>query len=156
MAILSRTGAVPLNLITSMLLSGVSERIPELRIYLAETNAGWMPEAFYMMDDSYRLFRDWYGAELPMLPSEYAKEFFYFGVVRDPVAFKMGDLVPVAHLMFGTDFPHSVTSYPETEKWLDVIFDGVPDAVRHQVLHDTPCGFFGLDPTAELTATPAP
>jgi predicted TIM-barrel fold metal-dependent hydrolase len=155
MAILSRTTAIPLNLITSMLLSGVFERIPELRIYLAEVNAGWMPEAFYMMDDSYQLFRDWYGANLDLLPSEYAKKHFYFGIVRDPVALKMGDLVPVDRLMFGTDFPHSVTSYPETEKWLDVIFDGVPDDVRRMVLVETPCAFFGLDPAAALTPTPA-
>jgi predicted TIM-barrel fold metal-dependent hydrolase len=155
MAIVSRTFPGPPQLIASMVLSGVFERIPELRIYLAETNAGWMPEAFFMMDDSYRIFQHWYGIKLEHLPSEYARRHFYFGIVRDPVALKMGDLVPVGNLMFGSDFPHSVSSYPETAHWLDVIFDGTADDVRHRVLVDTPCAFFGLDPAAELTATPA-
>src|SRR5262249_7949257 len=131
------------------------ERIPELRIYLAETNAGWMPEAFYMMDDSYRLFRDWYGAPLKMLRSEYARKHFFFGIVRDPVALRMGDLVPVERLMFGSDFPHSVTSFPDTAKWLEILFDGVADDVRRKILVDTPSEFFHLDPMMELTPTPA-
>jgi predicted TIM-barrel fold metal-dependent hydrolase len=151
----SRTFPGPPQLIAAMILSGVFERIPELRIYLAETNAGWIPEAFFMMDDSYRIFQHWYGVKLEMLPSEYARRHFYFGIVRDPVALKMGDLVPLDNLMFGSDFPHSVSSYPETARWLDVIFDGTSDEVRRRVLVDTPCAFFGLDPAAELTGTPA-
>ncbi len=155
MAIVSRTFPGPPQLIASMVLSGVFERIPELRIYLAETNAGWMPEAFFMMDDSYQIFQHWYGIKLEHLPSEYARRHFYFGIVRDPVALKMGDLVPVDNLMFGSDFPHSVSSYPKTAHWLDVIFEGTSAEVRRRVLVDTPCAFFGLDPAAELTATPA-
>ena len=155
MAMISRTLPAPIQLIATMVLSGVFERIPDLRIYLAETNAGWMPEAFFMMDDSYELFRHWYGVELKMLPSEYARRHFYFGIVRDPVALKMGDLVPLDNLMFGTDFPHSVSSYPHTTEWLDRMFEGTPEGLRHRMLVETPCTFFGLDPEAELTPTPA-
>ena len=107
-----------------------------------------------MMDDSYRLFKHWYGVELKMLPSEYARRHFYFGIVRDPLALKMRDLLPVENLMFGSDFPHSVSSYPETSRWLEVIFEGVPEALRRKVLVDTPCAYFGLDPEADLTPTP--
>ncbi len=155
MAMISRTFPGPPQLIAAMLLSGVFDRIPDLRIYLAETNAGWIPEAFFMMDDSYRLFKHWYGIELKMLPSEYARRHFYFGIVRDPLALKMRDLLPVENLMFGSDFPHSVSSYPETSHWLEVIFEGVPEALRRKVLVDTPCAYFGLDAQADLTPTPS-
>jgi len=154
MAIVSRTFPGPPTLITGMIVSGVFERIPDLRIYLAETNAGWIPEAFYMMDDSYLLFKDWYGTELKLLPSEYARRHFLFGIVRDPLALKMRDLLPVDNLMWGSDFPHSVSSYPESRRWLDIIFDDVPAEVRRQVLVDTPCAYFHLDPDAALTETP--
>ena len=56
----------------------------------------------------------------------------------------MRDLLAVDHLMWGSDFPHSVSSYPESRRWLDVIFDGVPAEVRRQVLVDNPVTFFGL------------
>lgn len=156
MAMASRTFPGPPQLIAAMVAAGTFDRVPDLRIYLAETNAGWMPEAFFMMDDSYQLFRHWYGVDLKMLPSEYARRHFFFGIVRDPVALQMGDLVPVENLMFGSDFPHSVSSYPETAKWLDRIFEGSSGELRHKVLVDNPCQFFHLDPAADLTPTPAP
>ncbi len=72
-ALVSRTIPGPANVIAQMAVSGTFDRIPELRIYLAETNASWMPAVFFMMDDSYALFRDWYGVDLAMKPSEYAR-----------------------------------------------------------------------------------
>ena len=134
---------------------GIFDRIPDLRIYLAETNAGWIPEAFFMMDDSYRLFKHWYGLELKMLPSEYARRHFLFGIVRDPRSPEDARLLPVENLMFGSDFPNSVSSYPETSRWLEVIFEGVTaETLRRQVLVDTPCAYFGLDSETDLTPTP--
>jgi predicted TIM-barrel fold metal-dependent hydrolase len=107
-AMMSRTIPPPVWLITQLVSSGVFDRLPELRLYLAETNAGWMPEVFYMLDDSYQIFRDWYGAQLKMLPSEYAREHLRFGIVRDPIAIQSRNLLPVDDLMWGSDFPHSV------------------------------------------------
>jgi predicted TIM-barrel fold metal-dependent hydrolase len=153
-AMASRTVPGPVTLIAALTASGVFDRLPALEIYLAETNAGWMPESFYMMDDSYRLFRDWYGVDLAMRPSEYAARHFYFGIVRDPVALRMRDLLPAERLMWGSDFPHSVTSYPRSREWLDTIFDGVPDPLRRRILVENPCRFFGLDPDRPVTATP--
>ena len=81
-------------------------------------------------------------------------EHFSFGIVRDPLALRMRDLLHLDHIMWGSDFPHSVSSYPESRRWLDEIFGGCPDAVRRQVLVDNPCAFFHLDPARELTPTP--
>ena len=154
MAMASRTFPGPVLVIASMVASGVFDRVPALTIYLAETNAGWMPHVFFMMDDSYLLFKEWYGADYKMLPSEYARKHFRFGIVRDPLSVQMRNFLPVETLMWGSDFPHSVSSFPETEKWLSIIFEGVPDEVRRRVLVENPCEFFGLDPKAELTPTP--
>jgi predicted TIM-barrel fold metal-dependent hydrolase len=153
-AMTSRTIPGPVGLISAMATSGVFDRLPALEIYLAETNAGWMPEAFYMMDDSYAIFRDWYGKRLAMRPSEYAARHFWFGIVRDPVALRMRDLLPVERLMWGSDFPHSVGSFPESRAWLDRIFADVPDGLRRRILVENPCRFFGLDPERPLTPSP--
>ena len=107
-----------------------------------------------MMDDSYALFRDWYGVDLAMKPSEYARRNFRFGIVRDPLALAMREFLPAEDLMWGSDFPHSVTSYPRTREWLDIIFEDVPAELRRKILLDNPVEFFGLDPTAPLTETP--
>lgn len=145
----------PLPMISHMIASGVFDRIPDLRLYIAETNAGWLPEVLYMMDDSYETFRDWFGNCLKLTPSEYVTRHLLFGIVRDPVALRCRDQLPVENLMWGSDFPHSVTSYPKSPQWLDLIFKDVPADVRRQVLVNTPCSYFRLDPGADLTPTPS-
>jgi hypothetical protein len=52
------------------------------------------------------------------------------------------------------NFPHSVSSFPETRRWLDEIFEGCPAGVRQQVLVDNLCRFGHLDPAA-LPSAPA-
>ena len=42
----------------------------------------------------------------------------------------MRDHLPYDRLMFGTDFPHSVGSYPNSKKFLDGCFDGVDKTHR--------------------------
>jgi predicted TIM-barrel fold metal-dependent hydrolase len=155
MSMLSRTIPPPATGIVRMILSGVLDRFPDLRIYFAETNASWLPALLYFIDDSYSIFKHWYGVDLAMKPSEYVWRHFYFGIVRDPLLLRMRDLVDMDRIMWGSDFPHSVSSYPNSRRWLDEIFDGCDAALRRRVLVETPCEFFGLDPDAKLTATPA-
>jgi predicted TIM-barrel fold metal-dependent hydrolase len=153
-SMVSRTMPPPVLCIVRMVLSGVLDRLPDLRIYLAETNASWAPGVLFMIDDSYSIFRHWYGADLAMAPSEYAWKHFTFGIVRDPLALRMRELLRLDHIMWGSDFPHSVSSYPESRRWLDDIFSGCTPEQRRQVLVDNPVRFFGLDPDRELTPTP--
>jgi predicted TIM-barrel fold metal-dependent hydrolase len=155
MSMLSRTMPPPVVGIVRMILSGVLDRFPDLRIYFAETNASWIPGLLYMLDDSYSIFKHWYGVELQMRPSEYIWRHFSFGIVRDPLALRMRDLLDIDHIMWGSDFPHSVSSFPESPRWLDEIFAGCSGEVRRKVLVETPCAYFGLDPDAVLTPTPA-
>jgi predicted TIM-barrel fold metal-dependent hydrolase len=156
MSMLSRTLPPPAVGIVRMILSGVLDRFPDLRIYFAETNASWIPGLLYMIDDSYSIFRHWYGVDLAMAPSEYVWRHFYFGIVRDPLALRMRELLDMDRIMWGSDFPHSVSSFPESGRWLNEIFDGSPPGLRRKVLVETPCQYFGLDQQAALTPTPTP
>jgi uncharacterized protein len=140
--------------IVRMILSGLFDRIPELQLYFAESNASWIPSALFMVDDSYGVFKNWYGVDLAMKPSEYAWKHCHFGIVRDPMALRMKDLLDLDHLMWGSDFPHSVGSFPESRAWIEDIFAPCTEEERHTVLVENPCRYFGLDPDAELTPTP--
>jgi len=57
--------------------------------------------------------------------------------------------------MWGSDFPHSVGSFPESRAWIEEIFAPCSPEERRTVLVDNPCRYFGLDPEAEITPTPA-
>lgn len=154
MSLLSRVMPPPVVGMVRMILSGVLDRIPQLEIYFAETNASWIPGLLYMIDDSYQIFRHWYGVDLAMRPSEYVWKHFHFGIVRDPLSMRMRELLRLEHIMWGSDFPHSVSSFPRTPKWLDEIFEPCTPQERRQVLVDNPCRFWRLNPVADLTPTP--
>jgi predicted TIM-barrel fold metal-dependent hydrolase len=150
-------GSLPptVPMLAHMIASGVFDRIPDLRLYVAEAMAGWLPEVLYMMDDAYRTFKDHFDTDLKLLPSEYIRRHFYFGIVRDAVAIQCREHLPVENLMWGSDFPHSATSYPHSAQWLDETFADAPQQLRERILRETPCAYFRLDPTQPLTPTPA-
>jgi predicted TIM-barrel fold metal-dependent hydrolase len=58
-------------------------------------------------------------------------------------------------LMWGSDFPHSVGTFPHSQEVIDELFEDVPENERHQVLVENACEFYGLDPRQQLTPTPA-
>ena len=154
-ALCSRSAYMPpMFTIAQVLASGVLDRLPEMRLYLAETNASWMPSVFWFMDDNYRMFGDWFGKPLRMPPSEYIRQHFTFSFIRDPMALKLRDHLPVENLMWGTDHPHSVTSFPHTREFLDEAFAGVPEALKRRILLENPAEHFGLDLEAPITPTP--
>ena len=144
----------PLYSPAQFIASGVFDRFPTLRIYAAEANAGWLPQALYMIDDSYKLFHKWFDVTLKMLPSEYIKKHYLFSFIRDPMAMRLRDQLPAENLMWGSDFPHSVGSFPNSRGWLEDIFTGVDEKLRRKILLENPAEFIGLDLTKPITETP--
>ena len=57
--------------------------------------------------------------------------------------------------MFGSDFPHSVGTFPETQKFIADAFEGVDDSFRRSMLLENPANYFGLDLDGDITETPA-
>jgi len=151
-----QVGFAPMFTVAQLIVGGVFDRFPELRIYFAETNASWLACALWQMDDNYGT---WVRAglltqKLRDKPSAYFRQHVYCGFIRDPQVGRMLDLLPVDNLMFGSDFPHGVTTYPRTSEALDQTFSGVSADVRRKVLVETPAKFFGLDANRPITPTP--
>lgn len=137
-----------------LIAAGVLTRFEDIRFYFAETNASWLPSSLYFMDDNYHLFHDWFKVDLPALPSELILKHCHFGIIRDPVIFDMPDLIPWDNIMWGTDFPHSVGSFPDSKEFIQDAFSKVSEEIRSLVLKENPAKFFGLDLNAEITETP--
>ncbi len=62
MKLLSPTIPPPVVGVVLMILSAVLDRLPDIHVPLAETNASSIPGLLYMIDDSYQIFRHWYCA----------------------------------------------------------------------------------------------
>jgi hypothetical protein len=98
-------------LITSLVVEGVFEAFPSLRIVLVEGGFVWEPALNWRLDATWKKFK----TEVPHLkraPSEYVREHFWFTTQPIDEPENQGDLRNVidqvgAHrLMFSTDYPH--------------------------------------------------
>jgi uncharacterized protein len=148
------SGQPPMYTMSQLIVAGVFDRFPKLEFYFAEVNASWLPWALFVFDDNYEIFRGPYNRKLNRKPSEYVLDHFWFGIIRDPKAIEMRDHVPFDRLMFGTDFPHSVGTFPNSKKFLDDAFSGVDQKYFRKMLLENPAKYYGLDLNKDITETP--
>jgi len=132
----------------------VFDQFPDLKFYFAETQGAWLAHALNWMDEFYLRWYRYHDVHLKKMPSQYYRDHCRFSFIHDRVVMQLRQFIDPALLMWGTDFPHSIGSYPDSRQVLAEIFDGVPQSVRRQVLVDNVCEFFDLDPDRELTPTP--
>ena len=133
-----------------LILDGVFDRFPRLRIYWAENNIGWLPYFYQQMDQAYKVSASW--AErllglkrLSRLPSEYLREHALWGFFDDPIGVELRHHVGVDKIMWSTDFPHIVTHWPRSLEVMEQQFAGVPDDERELMLAGNAVRFFRLD-----------
>jgi predicted TIM-barrel fold metal-dependent hydrolase len=154
-AMSQHTPSSPAATLAQMIVHGVFDRFPELRFYFAEVNCAYIPGMLYYMDRNYHEFNDWFNVSLKKEPSEYILEHSMFGMVRDVPMLHMGHLVPLDHFVWGSDFPHSVGTFPSSERFIKEAFAGMDEGLKRKILVTNICEHIGLDPDAEITETPA-
>jgi len=135
---------------SQLVVAGVFDRFPKLRIYWAENNIGWLPYYFEQIDHEYTVNRFWAERclglpQLKRLPSEYLKENAYWGFFEDYIGVKLRHEIGVDRIMWSTDFPHIVTRWPNSLKVLESQMTGVPPKEKRMMVADNAIRFFHLD-----------
>jgi predicted TIM-barrel fold metal-dependent hydrolase len=132
----------------------VFDQFPQLRFYFAETQAGWLAHGLNWVDEFYLRWYTYFDLKLKKMPSQYWRDHCLFGFVHDRMAMKLRQYIGSDMLMWGSDFPHSQGTYPDSREILTELLEDVPEVDRRKVLVTNACRFFGLDPDAEITPTP--
>ena len=130
---------------------GVFDRFPELQIYFAETQIGWIPNFYELMDQHYLRHQDW--AEhmlglrtLQQLPSDYVKQHMHWGFVYNPVGVRtMAREVGVDRIMWSTDFPHAESDWPNSQRVIRESMAELSAEDRHKVIAGNAVDFFRLN-----------
>jgi predicted TIM-barrel fold metal-dependent hydrolase len=152
-------GGPPATTMAQMIVDGTFERIPELRFYFAEINAAFFAAALYYMDRDYLEYNSWFQLELPKMPSEYMKAHGLYGMVREPLAVKVGqelpEDMPLELFWWGSDFPHSVGTFPHSRAYIEETFGDLDPDLRHRILVGNAAEHLRLDLDADITETPA-
>jgi predicted TIM-barrel fold metal-dependent hydrolase len=131
-----------------LVLGGVFERHPKLRVVCVEADAGWVPHFMYRMDHAFKRHRNWLppGQELSRLPSEYFAESIYTTFQDDWVAFKTANLMNWRRLMWANDFPHSDSTWPWSQDLLASHATDLTEEQRRAILCGNVAELYGVDP----------
>lgn len=135
------------DIMGAMVLGGVFERHPRLRIVCVEADAGWVPHYMYRMDHAFKRHRHWLppGQELSKLPSEYFAEHIYTTFQDDWVAFRTANLMNWRRLMWANDFPHSDSTWPWSQELLEQHAGDLTPEQRRAILCDNVADLYGID-----------
>jgi len=142
-------GLPPAVSIAQMVLSGVFDRFPALRMFFAETRLGWVPFWLEHADLWYQRHIGWANEYLgfkPLahLPSDYVRAHIYFSVQYERVAVEARYHIGVDKIMFATDFPHIECEWPNSRPLVDQIYADVPAEERRKILAANAIDFFKL------------
>ncbi|MGH8595765.1 MAG: amidohydrolase family protein [Gammaproteobacteria bacterium] len=125
------------DIMGTLILGGVFERHPKLRVVCVEADAGWVPHYMYRLDHAFDRHRYWLTADtLSKMPSEYFRENIYVTFQDDWVAFKMMDMCNPQRLMWANDFPHSDSTWPNSQSLLARHTAELSTENKNRLLHD--------------------
>ena len=128
----------------SMCGGGVLERHPNLRVAFLEGNCSWLPFLMWRLDEHWERWRDVYGRELKMAPSEYFKRQCFASVEPDETPAKyVIDYMGNDRLVFSTDFPHGDSRFPDSVEYFLKL--PISDEDKRKILWDNCANYYGLD-----------
>ena len=132
----------PRRLVWQLVLGGVFDRHPNLKLCLTEVRADWVPANLKRLDALAAENR----TPLKMTPSEYwARNCFVTPSSVHICEIDMREQIGVDNLIFGTDYPHREGTWPNTKDWIRMSFKGVAEAEARKLLAGNAIRCFGLD-----------
>jgi predicted TIM-barrel fold metal-dependent hydrolase len=132
---------------------GVLERHPALHFVLVEVNAGWLAWAMSTLDQYYVAHAHWSKPKLRELPSWYIRRQIHATFQDDPVAIHNLPLTGAESLLWGNDYPHPESTYPQSNAVLEKMLRDVGEDDARRVTSTNAAELFGFDD--EVIAMPA-
>jgi predicted TIM-barrel fold metal-dependent hydrolase len=119
-------------ILAAVIHGGALERYPRLRVVLGESGIGWIPYVLDRMDYEYE---DRFQGRLPlkMTPSEYWHRQCHATFQNDRIGTKLLDDLGVENVMWGSDYPHADSVFPDSQEYIQRQFGGLPEATRYKV-----------------------
>ena len=132
-----------------LIFSGVFERHPLLTVAIVEFELAWVPHVLSSMDYTYRerqgeaiyRFKD------AMQPSDFFRRNVVLGFQEDAIGIRLRDVIGVDTMMWGSDYPHSESTFPQSRKILAEILAGVPDEEQAKIVGGNTARVYNFDMT---------
>ena len=126
-----------------------------MQFYFAELNCCYMPGMLFYLDRNYHEFNDWFKRDAQEEAVGVRARARAVRHGRRRAGAQMGNVFPLERFIWGSDFPHSVGTFPNSrEVRRRNLRRGRGISAAQDPLENI-CKHLGLDPTARITETPA-
>jgi predicted TIM-barrel fold metal-dependent hydrolase len=124
--------------LSDWLFSGKLVEFPELKLAYSEGQIGWIPYVLERADTVWQQHRAWGGVgdKVPEPPSSYYYRQVYGCFFSDQFGIDSIDRVGIDNVTFETDYPHTDSTWPETEAVAKRHMAGVPQHIVDKVMRD--------------------
>jgi predicted TIM-barrel fold metal-dependent hydrolase len=136
--------------LADLIFSGVFERFPRLRVGTVEHELSWIPFFLDQMDYTYtqrpprgpewKRFRD-----PQALPSDLFRSNVFASFQEDNVALRVRDVIGISTMLWGSDYPHTESTFPRSTAILARILDGVPADEVFKIVSGNCTELYGFD-----------
>jgi predicted TIM-barrel fold metal-dependent hydrolase len=119
-----------------MIFSGVFERYPKLFLAIVEFELSWVPYVLTNMEYAYRERHEeaFYRFADAMTPLDFYRRNVLLSFQEDDIGVRLRDVIGVDNMMWGSDYPHSESTFPRSQEVLERILQGVPQEERAKVV----------------------
>ena len=135
--------------LANMIFSGVFERFPRLLVGTVEHELAWIPHLLQQLDYTYtqRPPRgDWYRyADRSALPSDFFHRNVFCSFQEDAVGIRERALIGVHSLMWGSDYPHTESTFPRSREVTAEILAGVPEHEQDMIVYSNAKRLYHFD-----------
>jgi predicted TIM-barrel fold metal-dependent hydrolase len=133
------------HVVLELIFAGVFDRFPDLKIVSAENDVGWaghmLERGDYWFQRNRKLLKD-IRCERP--PSDYFHANVRATFMRDRTAVLAREVIGTDSMLWGNDFPHHVSTWPDSRNQLDAQFAGQPDEVRDAIVCGNARALYGI------------
>ena len=119
--------------LTTLLVSGVFHRFPDLKVVSVENDIGWIPYFLQRLEGSFEQFRYLVGYDSPETPIDYFRRNVWFTFQDDPVGVGNLEAIGVDRVMWGSDYPHGDSTWPHSRETVERNFSGMAADVVERV-----------------------
>ena len=133
-----------------LILSGVLERFPRLKVVSAENNCGWLPYYLQRMDRGFARFgpsgtvTPW-PTKLTLKPSEYFRRQMYCTFIDDSFGVASRHWIGVDNVMWSSDYPHTASTWPHSRDIIARDFKDVSEVEKRKIVRDNVAQLYGFD-----------
>jgi predicted TIM-barrel fold metal-dependent hydrolase len=80
-----------------------------------------------------------------MLPSDFFRRNVVLSFQEDAIGVRLRDVIGVDNMMWGSDYPHSESTFPQSRKILAEILAGVPEDEQAKIVGTNTARVYGFD-----------